>query len=207
MIEIIDITERVFDGRAPEYDFELFEGIAVHRCGVDLQTGAVLGYDAASVSDAFTGKNPEWKEVARATGNQNAYSLLVGGDLGPEEYNGKIWQLMPLDEVGAHARRFSKKFIGVGVIADPRIQAPSLLQWNHLVDLLSEICAAYAWDPRAKIWGHGEIKGAHDGSKAPGKPAACPGDLLDMNSLRHDVAAVLMEKARRRLTDAGFSFV
>ncbi len=202
--EIIDVTEQCDDGRDRERDFDAIKGIAVHRMGVDLKYGNVLGYEPIAIWEAFTGKNPKWAEVAKATGNQNAYTVQLGGDLGPPEYDGKVWQVMPLDEIGAHARRFSKGWIGVGLIADPRKRPVSAKQLTSLVDVLVDLCCGWAFDPLLAIRGHGEIKGSHDGSKAPGKTNWCPG--FDMDPVRAEVQALMRDKSRPNLVDLGWRF-
>jgi len=203
---IENIIEYADDGKHRERDFEKLEGIMVHRNGVDLQTGTVLGYDGRSICDAFLGRVDRFRDVAQATGSQNAYSIYIGGNLGPEEFDGKIWQALPLNEVGYHGRRFSVPYLGVGLIFDGRVKPASEKQYTALVDLCAELCLAWTWDPYKKIKGHGEVPGSHNGSKAPGKPAACPGDLLDMNTVRYDVEQIMREGARRRLHAAGLVF-
>jgi len=206
MTPIENIIEYANDGQPRERDFEKLQGIMVHRCGVDLQTGTVLGYDGRSVCDAFLGRVGRFRDVAQATGGQNAYSIYIGGDLGPEEFDGKIWQALPLDEVGYHGRRFSVAYLGIGLIFDGRERAASPAQYASLVDLCAELCAAWTWDPYKKIKAHGEVPKAHNGTKAPGEPAACPGDLLGMNALRDDVSTMMKDRARRSLYDAGLIF-
>ncbi len=205
-MKIVDIIEHADDGRHNERDFDKLEGIMIHRCGVDLQTGVVLGYEASSIVDAFLGRVEKWKDVAKATGGQNAYSIYIGGDLGPEEFDGQIWQALPLDEIGYHGRRFSVPYLGIGLICDAREKAPSVAQYQAAWLLCSELCSAWVWDPYKRIKSHGEIRKAHNGTKSPGAPAACPGDLLDMNAFRYDVEALMKEGPRSRLLEAGLIF-
>lgn len=201
---IHNVISEVSDGQVIHRDFNAIEGFAVHRMGVDLKWDNVLGYEPVSICAAFTGKEPKWKEVAKATGGQNAYSIMIGGDLGPAEYDGKVWQTIALDDVGYHARRFSVPYLGIGVISDARYKPISQKQRNSLVDLLVELCIGWARDPMTAIKGHGEIAGSHDGSKAPGKPNWCPG--FDMDPIRAEVAALMQEQGRRKLSDAGLVF-
>lgn len=205
-MEIIDISAEVADGHDQRRDIGTCHGIMVHRVGVDDQTGVVIGYDGLAISEAFTGRRPEWEEVAKVTGHQNAYTLYLGGDWGPPKLDGKIWQALPLDEIGHHARRFSKLYIGIGCIGDFRAHPPSPAQWAALVDVCVELCTAFNWNPYKRIKGHGEEPRAHGGEKAPGQPAACPGDLLNMYALRDDVAFMIKELARRRLHESGLVF-
>jgi hypothetical protein len=203
MTIIVNAIDQCLDHKRQAFDVGAIEGFMVHRCGIDLNTGVVLGHSGPEVSDAFTGNDLKWAEVARVTGYQNAYGILIGGDLGPAEYDGRIWQILPLDEVGWHARRFSKMYLGIGLIADPRRKAPSAAQASALKALLAMLCPAFGKDPLVAIKGHGEVPGSHDGTKAPGGSAACPGDLLDMGALRVAVALEIESQARRRLSETG----
>ena len=209
--EIRNRIAELDDARHLYRDATELGGFAVHRCGVNLVDGIVLGYDAIRVVEAFIGRRPEWIEVAKATGDQNAYTLLIGGDLGPPQYDGVIWQALPVDDVGMHARRFSAPYLGIGLIADPRKKAISVKQRASLVWLLGALARACTRDPYRSIRGHGEIDGAHDGTKAVGRHNACPGDLLAMNELRDDVAQAMgwpketwdVDQARGELEAAG----
>jgi len=202
----INIIGQVADGHDQSRDIEKIEGVMIHRVGVDHQTGVVLGYDGLMVAEVFTGRRPEWEEVAKVTGRQNAYSILIGGDCGPAKFDGEIWQALALDEIGHHARRFSAPYIGVGCIGDFRTRRPSPKQWASLADVCAELCTSFGWNPYQAVKGHGEVPEAHGGEKARGKPAACPGDLLDMYVLRDDVAMLAKDQARRRLHEAGLVF-
>ena len=206
MLGVQNIIDIVADGHDQRRDLGDIEGIMIHRVGVDSETGVELGFDGQTLAEIFTGRREEWVEVANVTGRQNAYSLYIGGNLGPKKYDGAVWQACALDEVGHHARRFSKPYIGIGCIGDFRHHQPSDKQWNVLVDICAELCSAFMWNPYKRIKGHGEIPKAHGGEKAPGMPAACPGDLLDMYVLRDEVAVLIKEVARRRLHESGLVF-
>lgn len=207
MIE--NIIDQVYDGRFQARDAAVVTGIMVHRTGVDLRSGYVLGYDAVSICNAFTGKAPSWASVAKATGSQNPYTFIIGGDLDDALYNGKVWQALPLSEVGHHARRFSRPCVGIGCIGDFRTVPPSEAQRTALVDLCADLCSLFSLNP-ARVKGHGEVPGAHGGSKAPGKANACPGDLLDMDALRDEIKLVIEAKniiaAQQRLSAEGLVF-
>lgn len=205
-MNIINIIDEVADGHDQRRDIGSCLGIMIHRAGVDLQTGVELGFDGLTLAEVFIGRRAEWDEVAKVTGYQNAYSLYVGGDVGPAKYDGKVWQALALDEIGHHARRFSEPYIGVCAIGDFRKRPPSQKQWDILIDVCAELCSAFSWNPYKRIKGHGEVPKAHDGSKAPGQPAACPGDLFSMYAFRDDVAFVEKNNARRRLNEEGLVF-
>lgn len=201
MFQVINIVDAVYDNKRHVRDFDKINMFMVHRCGVDLEMNTVLGYDGVSVSEAFRNGAASY-----ATGGQIAYTFLIGGGLGRDEYNGKIWQCLPMGEVGFHARQFSVKALGIGLIGDFRFQGPTIAQMMSLHDLLAALCVGWAKDPYTTIKGHGEVKGAHDGSKAKGKPAACPGDLLNMDHVRDDVTNLIRSKARMDLDRAGVVF-
>lgn len=206
-MRLINIIESVYDGKDQQRDWQATTGIMLHRCGVNLVDNKVLGYDGQSVAEAFIGKRKEWLDVAKATGNQNAYSLMIGSDCGPGEYDGQVWQCLPLDEIGWHGRQFSKGHIGVAWIADPRVKALSQKAYAAGVDLCAMLCAARGWDPYKAVRGHGEVAGSHDGSKAPGKPNACPGlSQKDLNGFRYDVAKIMQERALLDLNMVGLVF-
>lgn len=206
MIE--NIIDLVRDGRDQHRSSEI-SGIMIHRVGIDLRQMHVLGFDAISICDAFLGRVDRWRDVAKATGGQNAYTFYVGGNLGSESYDGRVWQALPLGEVGHHARRFSRPYIGIGCIGDFREEPPSEAQRLAVIDLCADLCGMLDLDA-SRVVGHGEILGAHNGSKAPGAPAACPGDLFDIEQLRHEVSVVMQAKgshaARKRLRNLGLVF-
>ncbi len=79
-MEIVNVIDRVSDKKKTDRDWRELDGAMIHRVGVDDETGVVLGYDAVSISDHFTGRNTHYPTVARATGGQIAYSLMIGGD-------------------------------------------------------------------------------------------------------------------------------
>lgn len=184
-MQVRSIIEEVKDHRQQPRKTQI-KGIAIHRCGVNHAAGIAIGYDAETICDAFVGRNPGWPDVTRATGGQNAYTFYVGGNCGPAEYDGVIWQALPIWETGHHARRFSAPFLGVACIGDfrPRYDRdPSESQKDALCWLVGRLALTFGLNNNA-IYGHGEIRGAHGGEKAPGQPAACPGRLLSVTSVR-----------------------
>lgn len=184
-----NVTVQVSDRRY-QRRLEDPRGIMLHRIGVDLKQGIVIGHDAISICDAFRGRNAEFVEVGEATGLQLPYTFLIGGDLGPPDLDGVIWQCLPLDEIGWHARGASGQFVGIGLIGDFRTIPASPSQWASAIQLVWRLCSAFGL-PSGAVWGHGEVDGTHDGSKAPGKPYACPGDLLPMDQFRAEIGRIL----------------
>lgn len=198
MTQIINIIEDCDDGiRQPRRDD--LEGIMLHRCGIDLQTGIILGVDGKSISDIFTGKNQRYPAVTKVTGGQNPYTLYIGGH---READGVVWQALPLNEIGHHAKRWSKGYIGIACIGDYRREEPTPAQRHSLVDLLAGLCAAFAFDPYKSIRGHGEVQP----EKAFDQPGACPGELLNLNSIRYDTEQIMKERACRGLLERGLVF-
>lgn len=190
------IIDRARDRLRQPRDVGKIAGIMVHRAGVNLVTGQVIGYDAESICDAFCGRDPQWLEVAQATGRQNPYTFFVGGSLGPEDLDGKVWQALTLDEIGHHARRFSCSYLGVCMIGDFRREPPSSRQWRAAVDLVGDLCLLLG--VRTKyVHGHGEVPDAHGGDKAPGEPAACPGEYWPMDTFRDDLAVDMWGKVKQ----------
>lgn len=134
---------------------------------------------------------------------------MIGGNLGRLELDGLVWQALPLTEFAPHARRFSGSYLSIACIGDFRVSydaPPSARQLSSLITLTSLLCIELDLTTGAVV-GHGEVDGSHDGSKAPGRPAACPGGLLDMDRLRSavadEMALVGREAARSRLVGAG----
>jgi hypothetical protein len=190
------IIDQAKDHREQIRDAKAIEGIMIHRVGVDLRQNLVIGYDALTICDAFLGRNERWAAVAKVTGRQNAYTFYVGGGLGPEQYDGHVWQALPLDEVGHHGLRFSHSHIGVALIGDFRVRPPTERQFLAAIDLCADLCLLIGLASR-RIVGHGEVEHAHSGSKAPGKPGACPGDFLVMRAFRDAVHSQMLGKIRQ----------
>ena len=203
---IRNIISQVFDGKYLERDIATIKGIMVHRVGVDLGTPSnTIGDDAITICRAFQGLDPRFPGLEKYTGGQNPYTIMIGGNCGPGEEDGVIWQTMPLDEVGWHARRFSKGHVGVACIGDFRHEPMSERQKNSLLYVLAVLCLGLKLDPYKSIKGHGEVPGAHGGKKAPGQPYACPGDCVQMNLVRDDVAQVIASRSRSFLADHGLA--
>ena len=181
-LHIEDVIAQVADGRLDSLDLLKLKLIAVHRTGKDLVNGIDLGDTAVEVCSHFTGANDTFPEVAKATGGEVPYGFMIGGNLGLPEYDGVIWQCLPLSEKGSHARRFNSIAVGVAVIADPRVRPCSEAQMQSLIDLLVLLSMNIKLEPADCIRGHMELPRA---SSDPNK--LCPGPLLPMDVLREDV--------------------
>lgn len=159
--------------------------IYVHRTGRDLARGLDIGTDAWTICDAFRGKIAKWSEVAAATNKQVPYTFIIGGE---SVHDGKVWQCLPLDEIGWHARAASETSIGIACIGDFRYQDPTDKQYYALYKLCQRLIRGLNIHP-GMILGHGEDESTHDGTKSPGRHNACPGHLLDVPRLRKQLLA------------------
>jgi len=190
MLSFINIIDRVSDGKFKQRDWGKHDGLGIHRVGYDHLTKVNLGETAPEICDHFTGKNSQYPEVARATGGENAYTIMIGA-------SGAVWQCLPLGDIGYHARRWSYNCVGIAVIGDPRyVELPHKQYWA-LVDvcvLLSRVLGT----SKEQIRGHDELKG---GSKNTKKE--CPGRLLIMDDLRFEVDAVMRSTAENEAHRVG----
>lgn len=193
-MKIVDIVDQVDDGKPRLRDFDKIRCFAVHRVGRllnrKLAVVSNLGRTAEQICDRFL-NDPE---VAKYTGGEIPYTFII-------EEDGTIKQCLPIDDVGQHARRWNTIALGIAVIGDFRHEDPTPSQWVSLVDLLVALCEAWAVDPTEAVRGHSELKG---GSIDPEK--RCPGGRLDMVRLRDEVASLIKEIGRRRLSDAGLAW-
>jgi hypothetical protein len=203
---IVDVIEQCDDKKPSDRDPSQLRRIAIHRCGRDMRYGINLGGTAVEICAHYTGRNKKYPEVAKATGKEVPYTFMIGGDLGDPQWNGVVWQTLPIYDIGKHARRWSERCVGIGVIGDARIKPPSRKQRDALIDLCVELCLLFDIDPLGVdedthlpyLVAHDELPG---GSKDPDK--LCPGDLLPMNEVRRDVASTIKDAAWHRLLAAG----
>jgi hypothetical protein len=205
-LRIIDVIAECDDGKKIERGTQP-EGITIHRVGKDHQTGISLGDYATEISAHFTGKTDAYPEVSRATGGQNPYTFMVGGEWADSMYDGFVWQILNPMDVGHHARVWSRSTIGVGIIGDFRTVGPTRKQYISAVRLVGELCIMFWLDPKGRsqdgyvLAGHDERQG---GSRTPGKK--CPGKLWDMDEFRHDVKDWIQGGASIRLATYGASW-
>jgi len=181
-LEFINIIDEVDDGKPAERDWRNHNGLTIHRVGYDYVKGINLGETAAEISDHFTGKNPKYPGVARATKGENAYTIMIGK-------LGQAWQCLPLGDIGHHARRWSYKTIGIAVIGDPRYVDLTHEQYWALVDTCSLVSRVLGTSSD-EIHGHDELKGG-----SSDKNKSCPGRLLDMDQLRYAVRMTMRATA------------
>jgi N-acetyl-anhydromuramyl-L-alanine amidase AmpD len=198
-LPIVNVIKEVDDGKPGPRDILQLDTVAVHRVGKDMKFGIDLGDTAVEICAHFTGKVKQYPEVAKATGGQIAYTFMISGDHGDRGYDGMIWQCLPLSDVGHHAKRFSKRAVGIAVIGDPRVKPCSPKQYNSLIWLCSKIVSAIH-QPPGQVRGHMELPNA---SSDPTKE--CPGELLPMIEVRRDVARLQTEASIQDLLDSGMA--
>jgi hypothetical protein len=170
---IIDRTSECRDGRQRHVSLDRRSLIVIHRCG--------LGETAAEIARGFR----EIPDAAKATGGEMPYTFIVGR-------GGCIEQALEISERGPHARNWSTRGVGVGVVGDFRLHAPPPLQWSALVWLCS-VLAPWLGGHRA-IYGHTDLDAA-----TWDKDKICPGPLLCVDDLR----ASVRDESAMGLTDLG----
>ena len=163
--------------------------LVVHRCGKDLIYNHDFGDTAQEICDVFLGRVPKYAAVARAVGSKVPYSFIIGGNLGASQWDGVLWQCLPMHVIGPHARAWNSRGIGIGIIADPRKQEPSEAQRATLVRLLALLCMGLRLDASVAIRSHDSlVEGSTDTRKR------CPGDLLSMTEIRTDVVDAMEDR-------------
>lgn len=201
-MRLFDITDEVSDGRERPLEISDVGIVAVHRIWFD-------DWDLGLLTDPELTPNPidvlrrfaDDPELTRYTGGETPYTFVV-------DRAGDWWQGLRLADTGAHARRWNSAAVGVAVLGDFRKIPPSPEQLSGLLAGLVDLCQALRVDPLGRrrlrgalvreLSGHDELPGGSaDASKA------CPGPLLDMDSLRADVAALTRARAVNRLLELG----
>lgn len=167
-----NVINELNDGRHRERNLDALKYIAIHRVGLDKKLGLSLGKNGFEVAKQFI-HNPD---VAKYTGGENPYTFIVDPD-------GTIWQCLPIDEVGNHARRWNVPALGVAFYGDFRTDSPTEAQFTRGMDLCFVLVHALGltpWD----IKGHTELPG---GSQSPDK--SCPGPKFDLDFFRTEMAS------------------
>lgn len=202
-LQVFNEIEICKDGKQEERN-SVPSGITIHRVGKDLRNNISLGDHATEISAHFTGKIDTYPEVSRATGGQNPYTFMVGGEWADGFYDGYVWQVLPVKEIGRHARIWSRPTIGIAMIGDFRERGPTRMQWISAVRLVGELCQVFALNPAGRDR-DGYVLAGHDerqnGSSDPRKE--CPGGLWDMGDFRSDVRDWIQGTAAIRLGSAG----
>ena len=202
MTGVVDVTNECAVGRhcGPMRAYEV-AAIWIHRIGPH------IGRDAVEIAEFFI--NGPGKPY---TGGAVPYHYIGG-------YN-EVQQAIPLNERGAHARRWGNACdIGFAQMGDCRQAAPGADQWRRAVMVCADIVPALVPLPLRlrhmvpdelryglPVFGHGEVPGTFGrsaGKEQPGGPNACPGNLWDMNDFRSDVAIELRARVGLVLTANG----
>lgn len=133
----------------------------------------------------FYETNPE---ARRATDGQQPYTFQIG-------QFGATYQTALLDDVTPHAARFNAEAVGVACYGDFGMLPMPQEQRQALVELCVLVLPLLGWP---LIRSHDELRAGED-LKAKG----CPGRQLNMDALRHDVAAMLDRRARNDAVQIG----
>jgi len=165
-----DFTAKASNGKHNKRSLGLIQNIIVHRLGPK------AGITVNEVTESFL--NTDKYAAGSYTNGQQPYHFWV-------DVAGRAYQLIPLDEVGWHALRWSKNSVGIACSGDFRISPPTDAQ----LQTLTGICLALVlWiGDDWKIFGHTELPGA---TLDLGKE--CPGKFMDIPTLR---------KAMREVTE------
>ena len=161
------------DGRHRQRSPERLTNILIHRVGVDLINDRKVGdgRTGPGIAEAFL-KDP----IGQYTGYQNPYTFYVN-------VVGHIWQALPIDEVGAHARAFNRKGLGIGCIGDFRVESPSDGLWGGLLVLCEYLLRGLSLRP-GDVIGHTEA--GLRATASSGKQ--CPGAKFDLDLFRKELA-------------------
>lgn len=169
--------------------------------------GNTIGTNVAEVSRFFV-----HGEGARYTGGTMAYHYLVSMDY--------VEQALPLDEQGAHARRWGNAHgIGIAVFGDFRFDRPTSGHWAQAVSLCADLVPILSRHSTrvlsllptnlrhsVPVIGHGEVRFAyasHSDKVQPHGKYACPGRYWDMGEFRSDVEREMARRAVLRCTKLG----
>jgi len=169
---------------------ECFDGKIKERLTDDVKRIIIHRIDIGETAEEVCKKFQEVEEVSKYTGKQNPYTFFIRRD-------GTIEQACPLIEITAHARRFNKQGIGVGVIGDFRKHKPT----NQQIEALIYLCAILVtWKRKLIVSGHDELFGA---TNDPNKE--CPGKYLNVHELRLEIKKKIEYNNEKRLTESGIS--
>ena len=203
MLKVFDYVAEADDGNYQKIDLDVLSLVWIHRIGPG------IGSSVVEISKFFQ------TEGASYTGGNMAYTFVNTPD--------QLQQGLPLDEKGAHARRFGNMFgIGFAQLGDFNRTPPSVAQWERAIDLCAMLVPWLSDHSRTMFFklpehlrhelpvvGHGEVPGAYgadSGKQMPNGSDACPGRLWNMDEFRQDVRAVMKQRTGERLVEAGVRF-
>ncbi len=180
-MKIENVINQCDDGKPRSRKFETVDKLIVHRIGES------LGTTGEEIAEAF--RNTSKWAAGSYTGGEIPYHFIVRTD-------GTIDQCLTLGDHAPHARRWNASGLAVALIGDFRSIAPTPEQW----DALTRFCGLWVLYG-LKLYGHDELPG---GSKDPSK--ACPGVMLNMDTLRIEAEATAAEYAKTAVEWSGVSF-
>lgn len=174
---VINVIRELDDGRQRERDVTRIRKIILHRVGTS------LGHTGPEIAKRFL-HDPQ---VAKYTGGQNPYTFYVGYQYG------RIWQALPVDEVGNHARRWNVEGLGIALIGDFRTEAPRAdTTWGASLVLVSHLCEALGLSA--------DDVEPHTGGSLQGTTASsakdCPGRMFNMDRFREEVRIRMLNVAK-----------
>lgn len=204
MTRIFDYTRACYDGIYRRNDLDNHSLIFIHRIGPG------IGVDAVEIARFFVKG-----EGRKYTGHNMPYHYVNTED--------QVQQALPLDERGAHARRWGNTYgIGFAQLGDFNQHTPAAAQWSRAVDVCADLvhtlnthsAKMLALLPKhlrtdIPIVGHGEVPaayGAQSGKEHPHGDNACPGRYWNMDEFRRDVEIVMKQRAGEHLTRHGHRF-
>ena len=207
LTKVFDYTAEAADGNYERIDLGDLSLLWIHRIGPG------IGASVVEIARAFRDRRPG--KAGSYTGGNMPYTFVNTPD--------QLQQALPLDEKGAHARRWGNMHgIGFAQLGDFNKQPPDVEQWQRAVDLCAELVPWLSEHSQRMfdklptylrhelpVVGHGEVPGAYgtnSGKEQPNGAAACPGKYWSMDEFRQDVAAVMKQRAGMRLTDLGVRF-
>lgn len=205
-MKIFDYTQEAKDGDYDPLDFEDVSLIWIHRIGPG------VGSSAVEISKSF--QDERAGKAGSYTGGNMPYTWVNTFD--------QIQQALPLDEKGAHGRRFGNTTgWGFAQLGDFNREPPSIDQWWRAVEFCAQL-VPYLGDHSAKtlrilpdhlhgvkIVGHGEVPaafGKESGKDQPDGVHACPGKFWGMDDFRQEVKAIMRNRAGAALVDMGLRF-
>lgn len=186
---VSNIIEYLDDHKPQTRSIYNIDTIAVHRVGVDLVSGQVVGdgITAGSISRAFL----DDPQVGKFTAMQTPYHFLI-------EKSGDIYQALAISDLGQHAAAWNGRAVGVALIGDFRVEALLVPQRDSLVWLLANLCATLGLEPTDAIRAHDRLE---NGTHTPGK--VCPGGNVDIRTIIALATAKLRVLIDQRLLGSG----
>lgn len=170
MFSVSDYTSECFDGQR-QFRGERPDKIIIHRISFehdDVSPVPDVSLQAIDVSAMFMDQGKY--RAGYYTGGHIPYTFLVTA-------SGECQQMMPVCEIGWHAKRWSSTGVGVAVAGNFNLRSPT----KHQVDTLVKVCSVFGAIGMS-VYGHTELPLS---SRDPTKQ--CPGENLDMNWLRGKV--------------------